>query len=94
MKERIAEVTERLSAPLERRKRNSISHSPIQNITRNGTIQKQRQSSLPPRRRVKLPTSMIVAPPGQRFALLSPQEELSSPVSREKEIADLICEDL
>ncbi|VUZ53251.1 unnamed protein product, partial [Hymenolepis diminuta] len=72
MKERIAGVTERLSAPLERRRRNSISYSPIQNITRNEKILKQRQSSLP-RRRVNLPTSMIVAPPGQRFAPLSPE---------------------
>ncbi|KAM3182771.1 hypothetical protein ACTXT7_011649 [Hymenolepis weldensis] len=72
MKERIAGVTERLSAPLERRRRNSISHSPMQNITHNETIGKQRQSSLP-RRKVHLPTSMIVAPPGQRFAPLSPE---------------------
>ncbi|VDO12358.1 unnamed protein product [Rodentolepis nana] len=77
MKERIAEVTERLSAPLERRRRNSIPHSPIQSKTRNGTIQKQRQSSLP-RRRVKLPTSMIVAPPGQRFEPLSPEVSIKN----------------
>lgn len=83
-KARIADATERLSAPVERR-RNSISHLPNQNITKEGN--RLCGQILPSKCKAKLPTSMIVAPLGQRFNPVSPEVGTKS-FSSTKEFAN------